>query len=171
MIRLEPISPANALVFKAVRLRALQTDPSAFGSTFAKESAFPDEEWLRRAVRWSSEGFFACLALDQENPCGLVGCYIEEDPEFAHVVSMWVDPAYRRSGVGRALIGELKAWASARHLRALKLMVTSVNPGALRFYERLGFSKTGRTGPYPNDPAVFEIEMMLELIPGPSRLP
>jgi ribosomal protein S18 acetylase RimI-like enzyme len=166
MIRLEPISPANALVFKTVRLRALQTDPTAFSSTYAKESAFPDEEWFRRAVRWSSDGFIACLALDKENPCGLVGCYIEEDPQYAHVVSMWVDPAYRRSGVGRALIDELKAWASARNLRGLKLMVTSVNPGAIRFYQRLGFSKTGITGPYPNDPAVIEYEMMLTL--GPS---
>jgi ribosomal protein S18 acetylase RimI-like enzyme len=45
----------------------------------------------------------------------------------------------------------------------LWLMVTSVNPGATRFYQRLGFCKTGKTEPYPNDPAIFEYEMMLKL--------
>jgi len=41
----------------------------------------------------------------------------------------------------------------------LLLMVTSNNDPAIRFYERLGFTKTGRTEPYPNDPNIFEYEM------------
>jgi ribosomal protein S18 acetylase RimI-like enzyme len=45
----------------------------------------------------------------------------------------------------------------------LILTVTSVNHGAIRFYERLGFRKTGKTEPYPNDPAIFEYEMLLAL--------
>jgi ribosomal protein S18 acetylase RimI-like enzyme len=164
MVTLEPISPANALVFKAVRLRALQTDPPAFGSTYAKDAAFPDEEWFRRSVRWSSEGSMAWLAFEGKTPCGLVACYREEEhPNRAHIVSMWVDPASRRSGVGRALIQSVKDWAIARGLGELKLMVTSVNSGAIRFYEQLGFQKTGVTGPYPNDPAVIEYEMVLPL--------
>jgi ribosomal protein S18 acetylase RimI-like enzyme len=166
MITLEPISPVNALVFKTVRLRALQTDPTAFSGTYAKEAVLADDEWFRRSVRWSSDGSIAYLACDHETPCGLVGCYAEEnDPEYGHVISMWVDPAYRSAGVGRALIDGLKSWATARRMRALKLMVTSVNPGAICFYERLGFRKTGITGPYPNDPAVIEYEMILPLHP------
>jgi hypothetical protein len=31
------------------------------------------------------------------------------------------------------------------------------------FYLRNGFHPTGHTGPYPNDPAVFEHEMLLRL--------
>jgi ribosomal protein S18 acetylase RimI-like enzyme len=38
-------------------------------------------------------------------------------------------------------------------------MVTSINEPAIRFYERLGFARTGRTEPYPNDQAVIEYEM------------
>jgi len=38
-------------------------------------------------------------------------------------------------------------------------MVTSNNEPAIRFYERLGFTKTGRTEPYPNDASFFEVEM------------
>jgi ribosomal protein S18 acetylase RimI-like enzyme len=39
------------------------------------------------------------------------------------------------------------------------LTVTSNNGTAMRFYEGLGFARTGRTEPYPNDPALFEHEM------------
>ncbi len=54
---------------------------------------------------------------------------------------------------------EVVAWARMRGARTLQLMVTSVNKPAMRFYERLGFTRTGRTEPYPNDPAVIEYEM------------
>jgi ribosomal protein S18 acetylase RimI-like enzyme len=76
---------------------------------------------------------------------------------------MWVDSAYRRTGAGTALIEALKSWAFARGLCELRLMVTSVNTSALRFYERLGFHMTGKTEPYPNDPAIIEHEMALRL--------
>jgi ribosomal protein S18 acetylase RimI-like enzyme len=65
--------------------------------------------------------------------------------------------------VGKALIDAVRSWAATQKVHELRLMVTSVNPGATRFYERLGFRKTGRTEPYPNDPAIFEYEMVLEL--------
>jgi ribosomal protein S18 acetylase RimI-like enzyme len=164
MINLEPISPANALVFKSIRLRALKTDPVAFSSTFAKESQLADDEWFRRSLLWSSDGSIGLLAFDHGNPCGLVACYVPEDETSrAHVISMWVDPSHRRAGVGSALIDGLKTWAVGRDIRALHLMVTNVNKGAIGFYERLGFHMTGKTGPYPNDPAIFEHEMVLPL--------
>jgi len=44
-------------------------------------------------------------------------------------------------------------------VRALLLMVTSNNRTPIEFYERMGFSMTGNTEPYPNDPSVIEYEM------------
>jgi ribosomal protein S18 acetylase RimI-like enzyme len=164
MIALDPIGPENLHTFKSIRLRALRSDPTAFGSTYAKESQLTDEEWLKRSHRWSSEGSIGYLAFNGKNACGLVACYPDEqDPGRARVISMWVDPGYRRAGVGASLIGGLKAWASTRQFRELILTVTSVNTGAVRFYERLGFHKTGKTEPYPNDPAIIEYEMLLML--------
>jgi len=164
MITLETIRPENALVFKAVRLRALEGAPTAFGSTFAKEAQLSYDEWFRRSVRWSSEGAIGYIAFDRDAPCGLVVCYADKnEPGRADIFSMWVDPAYRRTGVGTALIDGLKNWAVARNLHELRLMVTSVNSSAIRFYERLGFRMSGATGPYPNDAAIFEHEMILRL--------
>jgi ribosomal protein S18 acetylase RimI-like enzyme len=168
MIRLERISPDNALVFKSIRLRALQDSPSAFGSTFAREVQLSDEDWHQRSRRWISDGSIGYLAFDADRACGLVVCYREERDaqpglQSGHVLSMWVDPGYRRAGVGKTLIEALKEWGRSYGLGQLRLMVTSVNIVAIGFYERLGFCKTGKTEPYPNDPAILEYEMILPL--------
>lgn len=167
MIFLKPITPEMASVLKDVRLRALKDTPLAFSSTYAKESAFPDEEWVRRAERWRGGEAILYLAFDgaEEAACGMVACYAEEEDNVArgHVISMWVDPKYRRAGVGKLLIEGLKNWARLRGLEGLKLMVTSVNRGAINFYERMGFVMSGQTGPYENDRSVFEHEMLLRL--------
>jgi ribosomal protein S18 acetylase RimI-like enzyme len=165
-IALEKLTPANALVFKTVRLRALQESPRSFSSTYAKESAFPDDEWMARSVRWSRDGFISYLAFDGPIACGMVGCTSEgQEPQCAHVVSMWVDPTYRRAGVGTILIDALRAWAKNRRLLELTLKVTSVNQPAIKFYERLGFRMTGETSPYPNDLNIMEYKMTLDLHP------
>jgi ribosomal protein S18 acetylase RimI-like enzyme len=168
MIHLIKISPETVSIFKAVRLRALSDSPLAFSSTHAHEIQLPDEEWDRRSERWTGDGSIGYLAMDESGngeACGLVACYSEEEDGVprGHVISMWVDPAFRRAGVGIMLIDALSSWARSRGLRELKLMVTSVNRGAIDFYERIGFHKSGKTGPYPNDPAVIEYEMLLPL--------
>ncbi|KAK8090086.1 hypothetical protein PG997_005047 [Apiospora hydei] len=51
---IEPIPPNDAgrafylAEYKPFRLAALKQDPEAFGSTYAREAAFPDETWLQR---------------------------------------------------------------------------------------------------------------------------
>ena len=165
MIAIERITLGSALVFKDVRLRALEEAPTAFSSTYAKESAFPDEEWKKRAMRWSSGASAGFLAFDEDRGCGMVFSFAEElDPQRAQVVSMWVAPEFRREGVGRRLIETVVEWARGRAMRDVKLMVTSVNHGAIAFYERLGFRMTGKSEVYPNDATIKQYEMVLVLI-------
>ena len=160
MIALEPITPQNAMVFKAVRLRALQDMPSAFGSTYAKESQLTDADWIKRALQWNSERSAALLAMDGDTACGIVGSFLDQDDATrAHLVSMWTAPTHRRRGIGRLLVNEVLGWARLREARTLQLMVTSNNEAAILFYQGLGFTRTGRTEPYPNDPALIEYEM------------
>lgn len=160
MITLDPITPQNALVFKAVRLRALQDTPSAFGSTYARESQLTDADWMERARKWNGERSVLFLAMDGNNACGIAGSSLDpDDATRAHLISMWTAPAYRRRGVGSQLVSEVLAWARSRGARTLLLMVTSNNESAIWFYERLGFARTGRTEPYPNDPTLIEYEM------------
>jgi len=73
---------------------------------------------------------------------------------------MWTAPTHRRCGLGRRLVDEVMSWACSRGATSMVLLVTSSNDAAIAFYEQLGFKRTGRTEPYPNDPKVVEYEML-----------
>ena len=164
MIAIEPISPKNVSVFKAVRLWALGESPAAFGSTYACESQLSDAEWLERVAQFTGAQSVGYLAMDAQTACGLVRATVEDhDSVVAWVESMWVAPWRRKTGIGRLLVGEVLAWARGRGIRALKLSVTSNNDPAIHFYQGLGFVRTGKTEPYPCDPALVECEMLLAL--------
>jgi ribosomal protein S18 acetylase RimI-like enzyme len=160
LIAIEPITPQNLPLFKELRLRALQEAPYAFGSTYAREAAFTDFEWAARLDRWNGFRGVGFIALDSGSPCGIAGTLLDEkNPERADLVSMWTAPSHRQTGVGRLLVKRVLEWSAGRNVSTLLLMVTSNNAGAIRFYEKLGFARTGRTEAYPNDPAVTEYEM------------
>jgi ribosomal protein S18 acetylase RimI-like enzyme len=160
LIIIKPITPADAFVFKSVRLRALQDAPYAFGATYAAESQLADSEWLARVERMNGERGAGFLAMDGDTACGLAGSFLDEnDCTQAQLISMWTAPSHQQQGVGRLLVDEVLNWARLRNARTLWLMVTSNNGPAIHFYERLGFARTGRIHPYPNDPAVVEYEM------------
>jgi ribosomal protein S18 acetylase RimI-like enzyme len=56
----------------------------------------------------------------------------------AYIVDLWVDPAARRGGVGRALMGEAAARCRAKGGRTLIWSVFTPNKLAAAFYEGLG---------------------------------
>ena len=160
-VSIEPITRRNALVFKAVRLRALQDAPTAFGSTYAQTARLTDDDWRRRAEEWNGERSASFLAMDAGAPCGMVGCFLDRDDSArAHLVAMWVAPTHRRTGVGRDLVDTVGDWARAKGVRDVRLTVTSNNDSAIGFYRALGFAFTGGTQPYPNDPDLAEYEMI-----------
>ena len=100
MVR-EVAGPDEWEILRDVRLAALRETPSAFGSTYARESAFTEEQWRGRTCQRHGVTYFAYLPNAPE-PAGLVGVYVEEG--LPDVVSMWVRPVARGNGVGKALI-------------------------------------------------------------------
>src|SRR4051812_40658765 len=86
---LKPINVASAASFKAVRLAALQDTPTAFGSTYAKESPCSDAEWAQRVTQWNGDRSICYLAWDEEQPCGIAAGFLDrEHATKAHLVSM-----------------------------------------------------------------------------------
>src|SRR5260370_13065857 len=89
--------------------------------------------------------------------CGIAGCALDQDDATrAHLISMWTAPTHRQQGVGRLLVNEILGWARRRGAGTLLLRVTSGNEPAILFYQRFGFTPTGRSEPYPNHPALIE---------------
>jgi ribosomal protein S18 acetylase RimI-like enzyme len=160
MTTIEPITFENIARFIDTRLRALRDAPSAFGSTYAGEQALTPQEWSARVARWDGKTAIGFLAMEADAAVGVAGAYLDSsDATSAQLVSMWTSPEARRRGVGRLLVEEILRWARARGARVIRLMVTSNNDTAEEFYRRLGFEPTGRSEPYPNDPALVENEM------------
>jgi len=161
MITLDLVTPRNAMIFKHVRLQALQDTPMAFSATYADDSQLTDADCVKRASQWSGDGSTAYIALDTAVPCGIAGGFLDKDyATHAHLASMWVAPTHRRSGIGTKLVNAIFAWASVNGARTLVLILTSNNATAIQFYERLGFTLTGKTAPYRNNPALNDLEMI-----------
>src|SRR5580704_11957153 len=128
MISIVPITAQNFLVFKAVRLRALQDSPFAFVSTYAREAEFTDDEWRRRAENWNGVMGAGFLAMDENEACGIVGSFLEAmDRTQARLVSMWTAPTHRMLGVGAVLVRAAENWARGAGANTMRLMVISNN--------------------------------------------
>lgn len=138
-----------------VRLAALSEAPYAFGSTYAREVAFTEEQWRGRIVN-RGVTFLGFLGEESE-PAGVSGVFTADG--VADLVSMWVRPSARGRGVGEALIAAAAGWAKTRDYDTLYLWVTESNAPARRLYERCGFTPTGERQPLPSDPALQEIQL------------
>ncbi|HEX4287580.1 MAG TPA: N-acetyltransferase [Trebonia sp.] len=168
MIVVHEVTADDWELMRDVRLAALAEAPSAFGSSYAWEVAFTEEQWRGR-ISERSVTFFAreepagsvpadtVPATASTGPAGLAGVYVEDGA--ANLVSMWVRPAARGLGAGKALVEAAAAWAKANDFGALFLWVTESNTSARRLYEGCGFTPTGKRQPLPSDPALTEIAM------------
>lgn len=54
VITIEPVRQRDAMLMKEIRLRALRDAPSAFSSTYEKESELSDADWVERTAQSSS---------------------------------------------------------------------------------------------------------------------
>ncbi|WP_457254092.1 GNAT family N-acetyltransferase [Pedococcus sp. P5_B7] len=163
-LTIQPVEPSVWQVHRAVRLAMLLDTPLAYGSTFAREVAFPDELWVERMG--DSHGW---LAFEGELPVGAVTSFHAPDQpdDETHLVAMWVASHARGRGVADRLVRALIDHARRAGVRRVTLAVADDNERAIGFYERVGFTRTGRTGELPHQPAVTEFEMELLL----SELP
>lgn len=163
--RIVAIAPVFMESYREVRLRALADSPSAFGSTYAREAAFAEDEWMKRVRGLDGVARIGYLALDHEGrACGLGLSFLATGDEgrerfAADVISFWVAPEQRGSGLADQILHALIDWAQSRGAVRVQLMVTSSNDRAIAFYKRCGFVATGRTEPYPNDSTLREMEM------------
>ena len=148
---------ADLQALRDIRLEALRTAPTAFGSTYEQEALRGAEHWHNRIARGGT--FLAFLpGNDMPDPAGLIGGY-PEDPQTVELVSMFVRSNARGRGVGEALVATVLDWARTRNATAVRLWVTETNTHALALYERCGFALTGERQPVPSTPSLDEVAM------------
>lgn len=154
-MELRSVCTDDGMLIKRVRLRALADAPYAFGPrAFEEEQALPDSHWHRLAAQLGGhdaqwrDRCVNYIALDGHDACATVTCYLcPEVPRRAYVTAAWVDPGYRRGGLGRQLLENAIAWAAAHGADHLRHWVDDTNPDATEFYQALGFAPTGENQP------------------------
>jgi GNAT superfamily N-acetyltransferase len=155
------IRPDEGRALRDVRLAALADAPSAFGSTYARESLLTAEDWTDRARAGSAGSERATFfAVSDDGVVGLVGGFrLEPNSARVELVSMWTRPVARRAGVGRLLVHAVLDWARTCGVQAVELWVTRGNVGAERLYRAMGFVDAGDYQPLPSDPGREEVRM------------
>lgn len=116
----------------------VQTDDALTDAWLAcYESYRSTDAEAARAIMTGSPAQVFATALVDGRPVG-VG-RLGMSGSWGGLAAMWVDPAYRRSGVAQAMVGELVSAASDLGARRLHLQVWAHNGPALALYRRLGF--------------------------------
>lgn len=138
------LQPSDATRYRALMLEAYALAADAFTSTPEERAAEPAAWWGRRITDANS----AVLgAFEAGELIGSVALEFSSKPKTrhkAHVLGMYVKPAFRTTGAGRALLDALIALASQRPgVQVLSLTVTEGNDAAVNLYRRAGFAPFG----------------------------
>jgi GNAT superfamily N-acetyltransferase len=139
--------------------RAVAADVDGFVATstalFAEDAGTRDDtvdlEWPRKygAQRFNETvgdpNRLTLVAVDEDGPVvghlsGLLGEATSMRPvRVATLLSLYVRPAHRGSGVGARLVAGFRAWSRDHGMDRMEVTAYAANAGALRFYEREGF--------------------------------
>lgn len=139
------LSPSEGRRLRPLRLRALRDAPDAFGTIHGDAAALPDAAWQQQL-----ETLATFVAVVDGLDVGMVrGVRSDDDPRAAYLLSMWVAPAHRRTGIGMALVRRLIDWARDEAFDRVILDVGDHNEPAVRFYDCLGFVRNGVVGHLP----------------------
>jgi mycothiol synthase len=150
----QPQFPPGIVVRPYVRGQDDESALNAFNEAFADKRGFVPET-LERWVYWFDSSAFredlSAVALDGEEVVGLCCCTVDQERidrlgrKDGYVDTLFVRPAYRRQGLGTALLlAGLHALKGAG-MESATLDTDTDNPTqAIRLYERIGFRELWR---------------------------
>jgi RimJ/RimL family protein N-acetyltransferase len=137
------LATADAEDYRRVRLDALRRHPEAFGADYEEESRLDRTQF---AERLATPGLTRFGGFADGNLVGLAGLQIRsgaKERHKAHLFSMYVDAAHRRTGLAEQLVAAVIAGAREAGAVVLHLSVTVGNAPAQRLYRRMGFTGYG----------------------------
>ena len=138
-------TPADAMLFRELRLEALQDSPIAFSADYQQNLNHSAKYWEDRLTLEKDEATIL-LAEHEGKLLGMTGIARGGSPKTRHGAWIWgvyVTPEWRGLRVAEELINSCLTWARARNIVLVKLGVAATNISAIRCYERCGFSTYG----------------------------
>lgn len=134
------LTPADAALYRSIRLAGLKQNPEAFGSTFEREFTKP-LAWFFDRLK-SSQVFGAFRGSEI---LGVAGFAIRDNEKEEHKGLLWgmyIRPEARGTGVAQRLVEAVIDFARSR-VELIQLSVVMGNEPARRLYARLGFVEYG----------------------------
>jgi ribosomal protein S18 acetylase RimI-like enzyme len=138
------LKKSDAPEYRRLRLEGLQNAPSAFGSSYAEEKKMPMSFFTGRLT---SKDIWIFGAFAKGRLVGILGLLRENRVKRSHhatLVGMYVSTAFRKQGLGAALVDEAIAHAhKLGTIRYIKLSLTGTNEAARSLYLSRGFLTFG----------------------------
>ena len=159
----------------SVQIRAVEwDDPASVSLREAQQSEIaarygsPDSEPGVKPSAADITVFFVAFD-DEGKPLGCGGLRRLDATE-AEVKRMFVAPAHRGSGVSTAILARLEDFGRELGLLRLVLETGTLQPDAIRFYEREGYTPIPNFGSYADSPLSLCFEKPLLAIDPQSEL-
>jgi ribosomal protein S18 acetylase RimI-like enzyme len=127
-------------LYTALRLRALCDHPAAFGSSYEEEAS---GDLARMIGDPPSATLGAFVGGEMAGTAAVVVSPRIKQRHKGQIVAVYLAPAFRRTGLARALMDALVMEARSQDLVVLTLSVTVGNETARRLYLSAGFTTYG----------------------------
>ncbi len=133
-----------------------------------EHASFPGDRLSPRSMRrFIREGRAVCLVAEVDGVvAGDAFVVLRRGSGLARLYSLAVDPAWRKAGIGSALLAEAERRAAEAGRTVIRLEVREDNDGAIRRYLATGYAITGRKpGFYEDGTAAQTMKKSLAGIP------
>jgi ribosomal protein S18 acetylase RimI-like enzyme len=163
-VQIVKLQPSQWEAYKNLRLRALQEEPQAFGSSYAENVSKPDNYWVERLTDVEEGKNWLVFAKENNNLIGMMGGFRkDDDPEdVVNVIAVYVAKEARGKGVSKKLMQALlEDFEKDPSINKVKLSVNKEQIPAVKLYESFGFKVVGEENIRLGDGNLYD-ELVME---------
>jgi RimJ/RimL family protein N-acetyltransferase len=146
-MKIRRIRLGESALYREVRLSALKESPDAFTTTYESAAKRSPESWQSQAdgsAKGTDRATF--LAFAEGEPIGIAALYRDEGKDEGEILQVWISPELRGTGIAAELVEAVIDWGRSQRITRIRAGITEGNSRALRFYMKMGFTSSGRTG-------------------------
>ena len=167
-IRYRQLIPADYDEYRNVRLDCLKKYPANFGTTYQEELNSKSLK-LKDAIKNAGKSKFVFGAFNSDQKLiGICGFLAETRLKTQHrgeIVQMFVDPFYKRKGIGQTLLQlSISKAFEKEEIEQIILSAVASNENAIKLYKKLGFAEYGKLENYFKSGTQYTAQSFLYLM-------